>query len=262
MVAVRHLARRPRWVSLPFTDYCPPLAASADRGVGAGPGAAGRLARGRTGKCRAPGAAARRHAGRPPGAAPCAGTGPGPGSRPCPVPSVAGAAQHPPGRAGGARGQAVHRAARSAHHVLRPSPPDATSPGGTDPAASLLPPHRGAAPGCGQWLGGCGGGCWTARGGRLLPGRQRDGHLQVRGLGRRRLEAAAEPPAVLARHPRRLRGRATTPSTSDAPMRDTTAWRRSSAHGARGKRRSPTRRWASSRPATRGTGPPVACWAG
>jgi CelD/BcsL family acetyltransferase involved in cellulose biosynthesis len=28
MVAVRHLARRPRWVSLPFTDYCPPLAAS------------------------------------------------------------------------------------------------------------------------------------------------------------------------------------------------------------------------------------------
>jgi len=28
MVAVRHLARRPRWVSLPFTDYCPPLAES------------------------------------------------------------------------------------------------------------------------------------------------------------------------------------------------------------------------------------------
>ena len=28
MVAVRHLARRPRWVSLPFTDYCPPLASS------------------------------------------------------------------------------------------------------------------------------------------------------------------------------------------------------------------------------------------
>lgn len=28
MVAVRHLARRPRWVSLPFTDHCPPLAAS------------------------------------------------------------------------------------------------------------------------------------------------------------------------------------------------------------------------------------------
>ena len=28
MVAVRRLAGRPRWVSLPFTDYCPPLAAS------------------------------------------------------------------------------------------------------------------------------------------------------------------------------------------------------------------------------------------
>ena len=31
MVAVRHLGRRPRWVSLPFTDYCPPLAASPHR---------------------------------------------------------------------------------------------------------------------------------------------------------------------------------------------------------------------------------------
>ena len=28
MVAVRRLGGRPRWVSLPFTDYCPPLAAS------------------------------------------------------------------------------------------------------------------------------------------------------------------------------------------------------------------------------------------
>jgi CelD/BcsL family acetyltransferase involved in cellulose biosynthesis len=30
MVQVRHLLGRPRWVSLPFTDYCPPLVASAE----------------------------------------------------------------------------------------------------------------------------------------------------------------------------------------------------------------------------------------